>query len=228
MTIWKRAGSALCGAVAVAAVVGLSAAPAMAMPASTTLKAKVSGGGSITATSAETVLTDNGISVTCQASNKKSVISTAKGSISNGTHSGPAPLKVGITKSLNFKDCTGPLGKVSNTPGDFSKTTYLITVDSKTTSKGDTDGIIGPVSVAVSIKGGCSFTVTGSAPGYYSNSKHLLVLTPKLPTKASKKAQLTIGNVKNASLCLGAVKDGQHPTYTGTYKVSKKVKISVS
>jgi hypothetical protein len=227
MAIWKRAGTALGSAVAVAAVVGLCAAPAMAMPASTTLKAKVTGGGSITATSTKTVLTDNGISVTCQASNKKSVVSTAKGSIKNGTHKGAAPT-VGITTSLNFKDCTGPLGQVTNKPGDFKKTTYLITVDSKTTSKGLTDGIIGPVSVAVSIKGGCSFTVTGSAPGYYNNKSHLLVLTPKLPAKASKKAQLTIGNVKNASLCLGAVSDGQHPTYTGTYKVNKKVKIVVN
>jgi len=215
MTIWKRAGSALCGAVAVAAVVGLSAAPAMAVPASTSLKAKVTGGGSITATAGTTELTAGPITVTCTSSK-------AKGTISNGTKSGSAPLTVGTTKTLSFSKCSGPAGSVSNSP---KKLPYDIKVDSKTTTKGDTDGVIGPVSVNVSTAG-CSFTVTGYAPGYYSNSKHELIIGGKLPTKASTKAQLTIEDV--ATSCAGFVTAGEHPTFKTTYKVSKKVKIAVS
>lgn len=218
MAIWKRAGSALCGAVAVAAIVGLSAAPAMAMPA-TSLKAKVSGGGSIRATSTNTKLTVSGQSVTCT----KSV---ATGSITNGTHSGKSPVKVGKTTRLSFSNCSSIAGAVSNKP---SKYPYFIEVDGKTKS-GDTPGVIGPVNVAVSIpSAGCNFTVTGSAPGYYSNSKHELFVTPKLPKglKASEKPKLTISGISGSD-CSGLISNGAHPTYTSTYKVNKKVKITVS
>lgn len=218
MAIWKRAGSALGGAVAVAAVVGLCAAPAMAMPA-TTLKAKVSEAGAITATSTgKTVLKDGNISVTCKSSK-------STGSITNGTHTGAAPLSVGTAKTLSFTQCTGPLGTVTNKAAAFP---YKIKVTSKTTKSGDTDGIIGPVSVSVKTAG-CSFKVTGYAPGYYNNGKHELVVTGgKLPTKelvSSRTARLTISDVKS---CLGVVKNGQHPTFSTTYRVSKKVKISVT
>jgi hypothetical protein len=216
MAIRKRAVSALCGAVAAAAVVGLSIAPAMAMPAAS-LRAKVTGGGSITATAGTTTLTDGAVKVTCDSSK-------ATGSIKNGTHSGAAPLKVGTTTKLSFSHCSNALtGAVNNKPSGYP---YSISVDSKTNKSGDTAGIIGPVTVAVTTTG-CSFKVTGSAPGYYNNAKHLLVVTPKLPKglKASKSAKLTIGSVSG---CAGVVANGQHPTFSTTYKVSKHVKITVS
>jgi hypothetical protein len=214
MAIWKRAGGAICGAIAAAAVVGLSIAPAMAMPA-TSLRAKVTGGGSITATAGTTTLTDGAVKVTCSSSK-------ATGSIKNGTHSGAEP-KVGTTTKLSFTHCENALtGPVSNKPSGYP---YSISVDSKTKS-GDTAGIIGPVTVAVSTTD-CTFTVTGSAPGYYSNSKHELVVTPKLPKglKASKTAKLTISKVDG---CAGIVKNGQHPTFSTTYRVSRHVKITVT
>jgi hypothetical protein len=214
MAIWKRAGSVLGGAVAAAAVVALSAAPAMAMPA-TTLKAKVTGGGTISVTSVgKTTLADGAVKVSCTSSK-------ATGTIGNGTHSGAAPLKVGTTKKLSFTNCSNALtGAVTNSVKKFPN----ISVDSKTTKSGDTDGIVGPVTVDVSTTG-CTFQVTGSTPGYYSNSKHELFITNKLPTKASKTADLTIGDVTG---CAGVVSNGQHPTFTTTYKVSKHVKITVS
>lgn len=225
MAIWKRASQALCAAAAVAAVVGLSATPAMA--AATTLKVSVKGGGSITAITSKTVLTDvtkaaGPINVTCT-SNKKAPASKATGSISNGTHHGAAPVKVGTTTKLSFNNCLGPLGPVQ-TKVEIPKSGYTIAVDSKTTKSGDTDGIIGPVKVAVHMTG-CSFTVTGSAPGYWNNKKHELVVTPKLPTKALKSAQLTISGVSG---CASLVVNGQHPTYVGTYSVSRKVTITSS
>jgi len=210
MAIRKRAVSAIFGAVAAAAVVGLSAAPAMAMPA-TSLKAKVSGGGAITAKSTgKTILSDNGVSVTCSSSK-------ASGKINNGTKTGAAPLEVGTTTKLSFTNCNGPLGKVTTT---IEGTPYKISVVGRTNSKGNTDGIIGPVTVKTSMTG-CSFEVTGYSPGYYSNSKHELVVTPVKGIKQD----LT---VKDVDGCAGLVKDGNHPTYTSTYKVNKHVKITVT
>jgi hypothetical protein len=94
----------------------------------------------------------------------------------------------------------------------------VLGADSKTNRKGQTDAIIGGVNVSVSIpSAGCSFTVTGSAPGFYTNSKHTLTMTPNLPVRPVKKAQLTISNVTG---CVGAVHNGDHPTFVATYKVS--------
>src|SRR5262252_10554080 len=58
MTLFKRASTVLATLGAAGAVVGLSAAPAMA---ATTLTVKVSNGGSYTATSPKTVLTDGNV-----------------------------------------------------------------------------------------------------------------------------------------------------------------------
>jgi hypothetical protein len=220
MAITRRVSGVLATAAAVAAVVGLSATPAMA---STTLTAKVSGGGSITAVASKTVLSNGSgakkVSVTCT-TKKKTDASKATGSISNGTHKGAEPL-VGKTTKLSFGNCTGPVGAVKTKVEALS---YKISVDSKTTKKGDTDGIIGPVKVHVSMTG-CSFNVTGTAPGFYDNANHTLHVTPFLPTKALKKAQLTISGVSG---CFGLVSNGNHPSYVSTYTVSRKVVIKVS
>ncbi len=223
MAITKRVGGALATAVAAVAVIGLSATPAMA---STTLTVKVTGGGSITAktgTSSKdtTVLTDNGVSVTCSAKGK-TPSSEATGSISNGSHKGASPVAVGKTTKLSFNDCEGLLGPVTNKV----EAEGSISVDSKTNSAGDTAGVIGPVKVAVSMPG-CSFTVTGYAPGYYSNKTHTLFVTTKLPKglTGTFKAQLTISNEKSCPG--GIIKNGQHPTFVanGGYAVSRKVVI---
>jgi hypothetical protein len=227
MAITKRVGGALVTAVAAVAVIGLSATPAMA---STTLTVHVTGGGSITAktgTSSKdtTVLTDNGVSVTCMPSGKGSKFkpsSEATGSISNGTHKGATTVAVGKTTKLSFNDCIGLLGKVTNKVESEGN----ISVDSKTNSAGDSAGVIGPVKVAVSMPS-CSFTVTGYAPGYYNNKTHTLFVTPHLPKglKGLFKAQLTISNEKSCPG--GIIKNGQHPTFVanGGYAVSRKVTI---
>jgi hypothetical protein len=220
MTIGKRALGVLSTAAAAAAVIGLSAAPAMASASATTLTAKVSGGGSYTATTAKTVLSDNGVNVTCT-TKRKTAASTGSGKIPNGTDKGKAPVKVGTVAKLAFNNCAGPLGKVSTT---IKSTPYTVSVDSKTNSKGQTDGMISGVKVAVKMTG-CSFLVTGSAPGYYTNGKHSLTMTSKLPTKALVKAQLTVSGVSG---CLGLVKNGDHPSYVGTYTLSRKGTIKVS
>jgi hypothetical protein len=195
-----------------AVAIGLCAAPALAATPSYTVK--VTGGGSYTATTPKTILTDGQVSVTCT-STKKAPASEASGSIPTGTDKGKAPVKVGTAAKLSFNNCSGPLGAVKT---KIESTPYTVSVDSKTNSKGQTDGLIAGVKVAVSMTA-CSFTVTGSAPGYYTNGKHTLTMTSKLQTKASTKAQLTVSGVKG---CAGLVKNGDHPSYTGTYTLSRK------
>jgi len=211
MTMRKRAGSFLLTAAAAAALMGLSVAPALA---STHLTVKVSGGGSYTAKAGKTVLTDHGVSVTCTSSK-------ASGKISNGTHRGTAPVKVGTAAKLSFSACSGPLGAVTTV---IHSTPYAVKVDSKTNRKGQTDGIITGVNVSVSMTG-CSFTVTGSATGFYSNRTHTLNMTPKLPVRPLKKAQLTVSGVVG---CATLVKNGDHPTYVATYKISRRTTIKSS
>jgi hypothetical protein len=211
MALMKRASNVLLTVTAAAAVVAMSAGPAMA---STTLTVKVTGGGSYTASSSSTKLSDNGVSVTCKSSK-------ASGTISSATHKGASPVKVGTVTKLSFSKCTGPLGAVTTKVEGLP---YTMSVDSKTTSKGQTDGIISGAKVAVSMTA-CSFMVTGSTPGYYTNSTHKLSVTSKLPTKGLNTGKLTVSDVKG---CAGLVKNGNHPSYVSTYTVSRKIVIKSS
>lgn len=210
MTLMKRATNLLFIAASAGAVIGMSAAPAMA---ATTLKVVVSGGGTYTATAATTTLKDGSISVTCSTVGSTAG-STGSGTVASATHTGTSPVKVGTISKLAFNNCTGPLGAVTTT---IQALPYSIKVDSKTTSTGKTDGIITGAKVQVSMTG-CSFTVTGSAPGFYTNSTHKLTVTNTLPTPALNTAQLTVSNVTG---CGGLVNNGDHPSYTATYTVSR-------
>ncbi len=206
MGIRKRVGRTVFVAAAAAAAIGLGATTALA--STSTLTVKVTKGGSYTASSSSTVLTDNGVSVTCTGSK-------ASGSVPTKTYSNATtPVTVGTSAKLSFSGCTGPLGAVTV---KVNKLPYKVQTDSKTNSKGQTDGMISGANTSVSMTG-CSFTVTGSAPGYYTNGSHTLTLTPKLPNKALNKAQLTISGVSG---CAGLVSNGDHPTYTSTYTLSR-------
>ena len=212
MTLVKRASNLLLIAATAGAVVGLSAAPAMA---ATTLKVKVSNGGTYTATASKTVLKDGAISVTCTTSGTTPASKTT-GTVATATHTGTSPVTVGTAKTLSFNHCTGPAGVVHTT---VQALPYKIKVDSKTNTAGQTDGIITGVKVQVNAGLGCTFTVTGSASGFYTNSKHTLTVSPKLPIKPLNPVKLTISNV--SSSCAGLVKNGDHPTFTSTYTVSR-------
>jgi hypothetical protein len=217
MTLRKRAAGALLTVTTAAVAVAVGAAPALA---STTLTVKVTGGGTITATTAKTVLTDGPVSVTCVTKGTV-VASKATGSIPSATTKGTSPVKVGTTKTLSFNNCTGPLGKVTV---KVNKLPYTVQVDSKTNTKGQTDGIISGVNTSVSTTG-CSFNVTGSAPGFFTNSSHTLSVTPKLPITPLNKAGLTISGVVG---CAGIVKNGDHPTYVATYTINLHITVKSS
>lgn len=210
----KRAGSLVFAAAGSVAVIGLLAAPAAA---TTSLTVKVSGGGKFTVTAAKAVLSDNGIPITCL-NHRSTHASSGSGKIANGTRSGAAPVKVTNVAKLAFSHCSSLLGTVHIT---VSSLPYTLSIDSKTSRTGKTDAIVGGINVAVSMPT-CSFTVTGTSPGYYSNSKHELFMTTtgKLPKTPLVSAQLTVSNVVG---CSSVVNDGDHPTYVSAYVVSRRV-----
>jgi len=210
MALMKRATNLLFVAATAGAVVGLSAAPAMA---ATNLTVKVSSGGTYTATSAKTVLSDNGVNVTCTTHNSTPG-SKASGKVATATHTGASPVAIGTVTALAFNNCSGPLGAVHTT---IQALPYKLKVDSTTNSNGQTDGIVTGAKVKVSMTG-CSFTVTGSAPAFYTNSTHKLTVTNKLPIKPLNSAKLTVSGVSG---CAGLVTNGDHPKYTSTYTVSR-------
>jgi hypothetical protein len=210
----KALGSILFTGTAAALAIGFGASSALATTA-TTLTVKVTSGGSYSASSTKTTLTDNGVSVTCTGSKTSGTIATK-----TYTKKTP-PVKVGTAAKLSFTGCTGPLGAVTVVVNSLP---YSVNVDSTTNSKGQTDGIVSGVNTAVSMTG-CSFNVTGSTPGFYTNSTHKLSLTPTLPIKALDTAQLTVSNVNG---CAGLVNNGDHPTYKSTYTVSRAIVIKAT
>lgn len=217
MTIRNRTGTLLLASVAsTAAVVGLCATSALASTPHTTTKltVKISGGGKFTAKASKTVLSNRGVNVTC-VTKGTTPASSASGNIPSGTHRGTSPVKVGTTSNLKFNNCTGPVGKVTT---KVMAEPYFVAVDSKTNSKGQTDGFIGGIKVAVKTFA-CSFMVTGTAPGFYTNGKHSLTMSPKLPVMATMRARLTVSKVNG---CLGLVKNGDHPTFKSVYTLSRK------
>lgn len=215
MRIRKRAGSVLFTVTTAALTVGLGATTALA---ATTLTVKVANGGTYKATAPTTVLRDNGASVACS-STPTTKASAATGSIPTGTHTGTSPVTIGTVAALNFKNCTGPLGSVSIKVNNLP---YSVKVDSATNSAGQTDVMIAAVNASVSMKG-CSFTVTGAAPGFYTNSTHKLSMKPHLPITPVNKAQLTVSGVTG---CAGVVKKGDHPTFSANYTINRAIKIS--
>ena len=215
MTIRRRAGSALLATAAMAAAsIGLFATPAVASTPHLTIT--VTGGGTFTATASKTVLSDKGNNVTCT-SKGRTPASSASGKIASGTYKGAVPVKIGTASKLAFNNCTGILGPVTT---KVLKEPYLTKIDSKTNSKGQTDGIIAGVKTQVTIPSvGCTFTVSGSAPGYYTNSKHTLTMAPKLPITPLVKARLTVSKVNS---CAGLINNGDHPTFSSTFTLSRK------
>jgi hypothetical protein len=220
MTLMKRASNVLFTVAAAGAVVGLAAAPALA---STTLTVKVTNGGTYTATASKTVFsnttTAGTVSVTCT-STSTTPASKGTGSVPTATTTGTSPVKIGTVGTLAFNNCTGPLGAVTTKVNSLP---YSLKVDSTTNSTGQTDGMITGINVHVSMNG-CSFNVTGSSPGFYSNGTHQLTMTTTsgLPIKPLNSAALTVNSVSG---CFGLVNNGNHPTFKGVYTVSRAIVI---
>ena len=190
-------------ATAVAVTVGLAGAgPALAQ---TTLSVTVTGGGTFAASASPATFAVGNVSIACNSS-------AASVTISNQTTSGPAPLSIGTAVGFAFTNCTGPLGPVTVTATSSS---YQIAANS-TTSSGKTDLTVGAFDLGFSMTG-CSFTVSGTAPGSYDNVGHAMGMGPIPPVPPVKKVQLTISKVAG---CVGLVTNGQEMDFPASYALS--------
>ncbi len=171
----------------------------------------VAGGGTLAASAPKTVLTNGKLTVTCSAKGATPA-SAASVTIANGTTSAKAPHPMGIAAGVAFSNCSSPVGAVTVTAADQP---YPVNANSATSSSA-TAVTLSDVDVNVSMTH-CTFTVTGSAAGDYSNKTHVLTMTPSPKPNGLTKALLSVSNVTG---CLGLLKNGDHPTLTSGYKLT--------
>ena len=170
--------------------------------------------------------TRTGVGFYC-APNGSAPASSATGTIPTGTYTVPPPQDVGDIDSLIFNNCTGPLGPVTATatslPYDFMITSY----DPSAGNAGRAYGYITGVDVDVSMPD-CAFTVIGSAPGYYDNATHSLVMTPgvSLPDSVTPLTMIDVVGCQLGGVQL--VAEGDTGTYEGTYVVTDPINPSIT
>lgn len=205
MTVRKRLAGVLTTGAAIAAVTALAATPAAAADQDITITNPNSD--DVYEAEAENAVTmtdvDSGISFDCE-------VSTSDGEIFDGSYT--TPDTVGEI-NVDFDDCNGPLGVATVETNDEP---YDLVVDSYDSSEGDDGqgfGYIGPVDVHVSMTG-CSFDVTGNAPGYYDNDTHTLTMGGSLPSGVDALEP------ENINGCSGIVSAGDELTYEGDYEVT--------
>lgn len=121
--------------------------------------------------------------------------------------------QIGAVSDVTLTGCTGPAGGITVTPGNEP---YPVNTDSAATSSGQADVIVSKVDVAVSATG-CAFTVSGSATGYLTITKHTLAMTAKPVVKPTTAGRLTVSNVTG---CFGIVENGDQATYSATYTLT--------
>lgn len=179
-----------------AAMTAASLGASTALAATPTLTGKVGHGGRTSVQAAKSVVSAFGRDWNCTAAGKNPA-AAGTAVIPTGRKHGPAPLEVGVIKTMSLTNCTGPAGTVSVQARALP---YSVKVNSRTDSKGRTDVLVTGVSLSISTKG-CQFTASGSLPGYYTNKTHTMALTPgTLPVKPLTAASTTISGVKG---CLG-------------------------
>jgi hypothetical protein len=191
----------LAGATAAAAVLTLSAAPALAATTYT-----VSPGGAYTGTAGTTTFTDTstGSVLTCKSA-------TAKGTLKSG--SGLSGTGIGTITSTTFTTCTGPLG-LTFTVTQVGTWSLNITSNSGGTSVGNVSNVDATLSGPL-----CSATVKGAADATYVNSTGVLTLKPV----SGSGHTLTVSGVSG---CLGLIKNGDTSTFNGAYTISPKQTIT--
>ncbi|MGW1226229.1 hypothetical protein [Streptomyces sp. NPDC001478] len=180
------------------AALALGVSQAMAFPATTWTVT----GTSYTAASTNTILTVNGIPLTCPTA-------AASGSAASTTGN---PATVARISAASFgttaKPCTSPLGPV--TPVANTSPAWEIVAQDYNATTGVTTGYIKGIKASLTVLT-CSFTVGGEVDGKFTNGTHVLSV-------GGSTHQL---NVLTASAgCTGIVAVGDHPTFTGDYAVS--------
>jgi hypothetical protein len=211
MAILKRTYGILFAGVATAAVIGMSAAPALAATTWT-----VSPGGAITAKSGTTTLKDTttGNELKCKSSSTSATLKSGSGLSGTGLGS--------ITK-VTFKTCTGPLSltftvKSNDLPWKLNATSYNSTT-------GVTTGTITGIDATLSGPS-CSATVDGTGAG-----KHNGKVKATYTNSTGKLKVLTTGgnlHVYNVSGCAGLINSKDATTFSATYTVTPKQTITGS
>lgn len=210
---WKKAGGALIAGAAAAVLIGTSAAPALAVTATWTVKP----GGAITGTAGKTTLVAHGpqgpIPLVCTSS-------ATKATLKKGRHLAGAG--IGNITSVTFKNC-GFSGLTFTVKTSAStKTPWKLNAVKYNAKTGVTTGTITGIKATLSGPT-CSATVDGTKatnPGTvtvtYSNKTHKLTVLA------------TGGNlhVWHVSGCLGLIKNGNLSTFTGTYTIKPTTTIT--
>lgn len=211
MTIRKRTRRLFAIGTVTAAVLGLGAGTALAATAATW---HVSPGGNFVAKSGKTTLKDpkTGTTLACKSS-------SGKGSAKKGSHSSGAGL--GTIGSLSFSSCTGPLGltftvKSSHLPWKLNGVSYKSGVTTGTIT-GIHATLSGP-SCKATVDGTGATKDNGKVKATYTNSTGIL------------KTLTSGGNlhIYNVNGCAGLIHSGDTSTFSGSYKVSPKQKITRS
>ncbi|GLF98376.1 hypothetical protein [Streptomyces yaizuensis] len=192
-----KAALAVTGATAALA---LSAAPALAAP--TTWTVGPTSPVTFSASSTNTVLSLNGIPLTCPTA-------AAGGSLFNATGN---PGHIGNITTASFgstaRPCTSPIGPVrpiadTTPPWQLRGTDYNATT-------GTTTGFISGINARLTVLT-CTFDVVGQVHVTYRNSTGVLAVS----NNATR--QLTVANASAG--CAGIAANGDHPTFTSSYRV---------
>jgi hypothetical protein len=213
MAILKRTYGILFAVAATAAVIGLSASPALAATTWT-----VSPGGAITATSKRFIVTDttNGNAMTCRPSSTSATLKSGSGLKGAG---------IGSITAVTFKTCTGPLD-ISSWQFTANDLPWHLNAKSYDANTGVTTGtitgidltLLGP-SCTADVDGTSADSHTGKVKVHYTNSTgELKILT-------------TGGNlhIYDVSGCgLFPINSGDTFTFNPTYTVTPQQTITGS
>jgi len=212
MAIFVRPASILVAGVALATAVGLSAAPALAAGKTWT----ISPGGAISgkAKSATVADTTTGNSLTCKSS-------TLKGKLKAGKKlSGTA---AGSISGFAISGCTAEGQTVTVTPGKLPWKLNLVSYN-KTT--GVTTASLTGIHIKLSVPSlGCSATVDGTK----ATADNGMIAVTYTNKTGVLKTQTKGGNLKLygvTSGCLGVINTGDKVTFSASYTITKKQKIT--
>ena len=194
-------------------IAGTTAVTVIALSASMALGAAaprftVRPGGKYTAKAGKTVLVDNHTKtkLTCKSA-------SARGKLKSGRHL--PGRNIGTITSSSFNKCTGPLGltfKVKQIG------TWNLTVSKFNRRTGVSTGFISNVHATLSGPS-CSATVTGRTDVTFKNRTDIL----SVKAVAKSGHVLMISKVNN---CLQLIRNGDHSSFTGSYKITPKQHIS--
>lgn len=201
-------GVAAGAAVGLVATAAYAAAPTFKITAGSKTSGSTSYLGKATGSASKPAIHFNDISTHI---NTTCVSSTASGTIKLGS-SVPGAGAGTITKTT-WVTCKGPQSTTLKTVQPKGSVWKLNAVARPVNgvTKVSITGVLANVTISPN---NCTFTVTGSTDGTYSNSTHKLTIKPVAGTGHKLKASNAHG------LCIGAVNNGDILQFTGAYTVS--------